>query len=275
MSDYFLFTSDSNRYKEMPLALDGMGLYHIQEPVIRARGIKLYQWVQSIEGCGRVQVGRQSYLVPKGYGMYIPPGTIHEYYAVDGEWMTNFLCFNGKLAKEIMETLGFSEFMVHALANPQLIIDREQEIYDLYQSQRPQKAYEASKMLYQLVMDLALNVTDSALSFQEDANPKILQAARYMEEHFSEQITLADVAEAVGLSREYFCSVFKKTVGTTAMEYLLIIRMGHAKTFLLQYPEKKVKEIAEMTGFADCSYFCSVFKKQEHYTPAEFRCVRK
>jgi len=274
MSEKLLFTSDSKRYPGLPLALDGMGLFHLQEPVVRANGVPFYQWVQSVKGTGRLILNQQSFLIPEGCGVYLPMDIPHEYYAVTDLWVTNFLCFSGSCAAGLLSSLGFGNPGVYSLQEPEKILASEQEIYDIYQSSLPDKALETSKILYQLILDLSVNITKSSTSAGSISNQKILNAARFMELHFKEQISLYDIAESVQLSREYLCTLFKKSTGTSVSDYLLNIRMVHAKTYLIQYPDKKIKEVAAMSGFSDSSYFCSVFKKTEQMTPNEFRELR-
>ena len=55
-------------------------------------------------------------------------------------------------------------------------------------------------------------------------------------------------------------------------EYLAKVRIGQAKIMLAQ-EKYTVNEIAQIVGYNDCSYFCSVFKKHEGISPAEFRAL--
>ena len=55
-------------------------------------------------------------------------------------------------------------------------------------------------------------------------------------------------------------------------EYLAKRRIQKAKLMLVQ-DKYTVNEIAQIVGYNDCSYFCSVFKKHEGISPAEFRAL--
>ena len=79
------------------------------------------------------------------------------------------------------------------------------------------------------------------------------------------------MAEYVGLSKEYMCSLFKSAMQQTIMHYLLELRIAQARILLIQYPEKTVKEISMMCGFESPSYFGSQFKRITSTTPENYR----
>lgn len=95
-------------------------------------------------------------------------------------------------------------------------------------------------------------------------------ALNYLNEHYMEDITLQDVAEAVGLSESYLCRTLKKETGDSFVNILNKIRICHAQE-LLQKGELKVYEVAETVGFSNYAYFYQVFKKVTGYSPKECR----
>ena len=68
------------------------------------------------------------------------------------------------------------------------------------------------------------------------------------------------------------CRLFKDCYRMRPFEYLAKVRIGQAKIMLAQ-EKYTVNEIAQIVGYNDCSYFCSVFKKHEGISPAEFRAL--
>lgn len=95
-------------------------------------------------------------------------------------------------------------------------------------------------------------------------------ALNYLNEHYMDNITLQDVAEAVGLSESYLCRTLKKETGDSFVNILNKIRICHAQE-LLQKGELKVYEVAENVGFSNYAYFYQVFKKITGYSPKECR----
>jgi two-component system response regulator YesN len=112
---------------------------------------------------------------------------------------------------------------------------------------------------------------DEVYATRETRNlPVIRQAVSYIKEHFREELTLDDVAQAVHFSPFYVSRLFKEELGMNFIEYLTRIRIDEAKRMLLE-TNRTVSEIAVSVGYQDPSYFTKVFKKTEGRTPTQFR----
>jgi two-component system response regulator YesN len=98
----------------------------------------------------------------------------------------------------------------------------------------------------------------------------INQAKAYIHAHFNQAITLEDVADAVGLSPNYFSNMFKQEFGVTFIDYLTEVRLQRAKQ-LLEENELSLKEISYMIGYKDPNYFSRVFKKHYNESPKHFQ----
>lgn len=92
----------------------------------------------------------------------------------------------------------------------------------------------------------------------------------FIESHYSEKITLDDMANKVGLSSAYFSALFKKETGTNLFNYINEIRIEHAKQ-LLQTSDESIAAIADMVGYTDERYFSKTFHKTTGIKPALFR----
>jgi two-component system response regulator YesN len=94
--------------------------------------------------------------------------------------------------------------------------------------------------------------------------------AKYMEQYYNREVTLQDISERFYLSREYISRRFKQEMGENVFDYLGRIRVEKAK-LLLQNPNLKIAQIAEMVGYDDDKYFSKVFKKFEGQSPNQYR----
>ena len=131
--------------------------------------------------------------------------------------------------------------------------------------------YKTGDMLKALVLGITEEIVDEAAADSAGKNREIMgQIVRYVEEHLGEEISLTDVADAVHLSKNYLCSLFKREQGETFFSYLTKVRMERAKQ-LLRKTEHKVYVIAEMVGYTDYPYFSQVFKKHTGITAGEYR----
>jgi len=90
----------------------------------------------------------------------------------------------------------------------------------------------------------------------------------FLEEHYMENITLADLCKLTGLSKYYLLRSFTMQKGISPYSYLETIRIDKAKKMLEQ--GLLPIEAALQTGFADQSHFSNFFKKFIGLTPKQY-----
>lgn len=96
------------------------------------------------------------------------------------------------------------------------------------------------------------------------------QIEAYIRQHFSEDITLQDIADRHHMSESHFSRLFKQHVGSSYLEYLTKVRLQKAKELLLN-PKLKIYEVAINVGYQDSRYFSQIYRKYTGETPTEFR----
>ena len=99
---------------------------------------------------------------------------------------------------------------------------------------------------------------------------KIKLIMKYVENHYMEKITIADIAKVAGCSESHFMRYFKETMGTSFIDYLREYRLTMAVRLLLA-SDASILSIAEEVGFDNLSYFNRAFKKKYGVTPREYR----
>lgn len=97
----------------------------------------------------------------------------------------------------------------------------------------------------------------------------IARAKKYILEHFTDGISLDQVAEAINISPGYLSTIFRQYTGICFIDYLTGIKIDEAKR-LLRESDNKIYEIAEFLGYQNAYYFSKVFKKITGMTPSEF-----
>lgn len=103
----------------------------------------------------------------------------------------------------------------------------------------------------------------------ETARP-VRKAKQYIQSRYSEQITLEEVSDAVGLSPAYFSALFKKTQGEGFARYLIGVRMEQAK-ILLRETNLPTAEICRKVGYNDLKHFTHTFEKAAGVKPSMYR----
>jgi YesN/AraC family two-component response regulator len=103
-----------------------------------------------------------------------------------------------------------------------------------------------------------------------DYSNKVVQVTKeYLEAHYTEDITLEDVAAQVNVSPQYFSKLIKKNTGFNFIDWLSMMRVRKAKE-LLNNSSLTVKEVCYMVGYKDPNYFSRIFKKRVGITPSEY-----
>jgi signal transduction histidine kinase/DNA-binding LacI/PurR family transcriptional regulator/CheY-like chemotaxis protein len=96
------------------------------------------------------------------------------------------------------------------------------------------------------------------------------RAAAYVHTHYEEPVSLEDVAEHIGVSKEHLARCFREEMGVTLVTYRNRYRVARAKT-LLREKEKRVVDVAMEVGFSSSAYFCRVFKQEVGQSPQAYR----
>lgn len=101
----------------------------------------------------------------------------------------------------------------------------------------------------------------------------VRNALEYMEEHYSEKLTLSRVAEETCVSQWHLSKLLNRQEGKNFSEILNQIRITRAKE-LMKEKAYRIEDISEMVGFTDVAHFSRVFKKLEGISANEFRNTR-
>lgn len=93
----------------------------------------------------------------------------------------------------------------------------------------------------------------------------------YFEDHYSEKISLDQIAENMYLSPFYISKIFKSETGDTPIRYLINVRLEKAKELLEEGDNSSIQEIASMVGYDDAYHFSKLFKKHYGISPSQAR----
>ncbi len=96
------------------------------------------------------------------------------------------------------------------------------------------------------------------------------QIISYIQEHYTEKITLDLFCKKFFISEHTLCSSFKKDTNLSIIDYLIKTRLNKAQAMLM-YSNKKISEISEACGFSSPNYFQLTFTKHLKISPSEFR----
>ena len=112
--------------------------------------------------------------------------------------------------------------------------------------------------------------SDVTTKKQEKEVSIIGKAKEYINQKFSKDISLEEVAKHVDISSYYFSKLFKEEEGMNFIEYVTALRIDKAKQMLTE-GNASIKEVCIEAGYTDPNYFSRIFKKVVGRTPTEYR----
>ena len=142
-------------------------------------------------------------------------------------------------------------------------------LFSLIQEQRFGFELDAYSYLLRIWKQLLLNMEEPAQkpTMERYEAHTILS---YLKEHFTEDITLDEVASHVHLSRSECCDLFRTTYDTTIFSFLADYRLEQS-ILLLRDSDYSVSQIAQQIGFKSTSYFIKRFREKTGQTPLQYR----
>ena len=99
---------------------------------------------------------------------------------------------------------------------------------------------------------------------------RVTQIARLVREHYTENLSLSQLAQMVHLSAPYLSKFFDQQFGMTFLNYLTQIRLNHAVNELLN-TEKIIEDVSADSGFPNSHAFVQAFKKEFGVLPSVYR----
>ena len=99
---------------------------------------------------------------------------------------------------------------------------------------------------------------------------RLTNVLAFIDENFADDPSLAELAEVAGMSTFHFAREFKRATGTTPHQYLMRLRIEHAKELLLK-SELPLVDVGFQSGFSHQSHFSRLFRKLTGTTPQTYR----
>lgn len=93
----------------------------------------------------------------------------------------------------------------------------------------------------------------------------------YIASNYMSEINLHHISENLNYSSGYLTKIFYQYYNITPGRYIIMLRMCEAKKLLLSNPDLTIKQIGDIVGYQDQSYFSRIFKKQVGISPFEYR----
>lgn len=228
------------------------------------RKVYLMHFVLSGKGIFKTQ-GKQ-YEVSKGQGFMICPNVL-SYYEADYEspWQYAWMGFSGEDAETLLGSAGITQ------TNPVFQFDMQGEIARLISlcemktTLKPLHDLIKKSVLNELLVELNKGKAEAI-----NQNVYVDESIRYISQHYSEKITINEIAEFIGINRSYLYKLFQDHFNMSPQDYLINFRIEQSKALLLE-TEMNIGEIAQLVGYSDQLIYSKIFKKRVGSAPKTFR----
>lgn len=225
-----------------------------------------------LDGRGQYQVDGRTYTLGKNQGFLMEPNVVSSYKADhDDPWTYLWIGFEGSNAKVFLEAMGFSHHSLTYSAgcgsellkiiNAMLKCELEGLEQELF--------LHAQMFLFFSCLSHDLS-TDQTIFRRDKQNYYVRAAEEFIREHYAENITVQDIADAAEISRSYLTTLFQTILHTSPSEYLSDFRLTRAHE-LLGITNDPVSKIAESCGYQNPLVFTRAFKKKLTMTPSQYR----
>jgi len=235
-----------------------------------------------ISGQRRYFVGHTIYDVSPGNLVFIPKNRLHRTTAPGKIGYDRYvLYFREEAIASFISQLGQPAFDALMEAGcvqlPAELAQRvEQDLGKMEQELRTDAPYSRA-MAAHLLEDILLIALRHGIpkSCSRGENVQTIQAAaRYISEHYAENITLRDAAQMAHMERTYFSKRFKELTGFGFLEYLTQVRLREAQRLLLE-TDMSIGAVSELCGFSGSNYFGDVFSRWKGMSPSQYRASHR
>lgn len=137
-------------------------------------------------------------------------------------------------------------------------------------------AYFNGRSFQQVIRNLFLvcqkYLDEEKAQLKEKMGKPIRMAARFIQEHYGEQISLEDAAAAGNVSPTYLSKLFRNEMGVGFNDFLTQVRLEESEKLLAQ-TALPIREIAARVGYLDEKYYSKLFKKATGIKPTDYRKI--
>ena len=220
-------------------------------------------------GHGSIVYQDKTYQLKEGDGVFINCMDYH-FYKVEGKsWDTAVLHLYGSLLPELHAQYmqnGTAAFHENTPGKYQHYLEK---LLALYSYPHLYRDWQVSACIDNMLNYLLLLGSEEA-GKRNDTPQDIQYLMKYMENNYTERLTLDYLASFANMNKYYLSKEFKKYTGFSPNDYLISLRIDQAKT-LLKSTSMPASKIAHEVGIHDINNFTNLFKKKTGMTPIQYR----
>ncbi len=221
-------------------------------------------------GMGTVETQGKKYHLSKNDAFLIKPNELTIQTADSQEpWELFFFTFNGSLAPEILNRTVFKNGAVTVSLKdnnfPQTILKATDFLNNNSHSELVTLEY-----LFKFISYFDIYKITPEPQKEQSEQKYVAEIKKYIQSNYLKPIKISSIADKLNINRSHLYRIFKKEVGMGVEDYIINIRITHAK-YLLTDTLLNVTQISGLVGYKNYTTFFKMFKNTTGLTPLEYR----
>lgn len=264
----YYFTTPSEQAKANLFYRDMFGhfvcdeRYKVERPTFDS-----YLLMYTLEGAGTIITPHGKSICRKNDIALVDCNKEHTYYA-DEFWDFLWFHFNGNASRQLVEFVLARQGTVFHAAETWLSFQ-----YFKYLTEKQSQSSLASEItmsahIHRILAELAAHEPSG-----KDYSHKSMvvnKTIQYINRHYSEPLSIQQIADQAGVSKSSLCHIFKSETGFPPYDFIITKRIDQAK-HLLRSGNLTISELSYQVGFQSESHFIKTFREREGMSPTEFR----
>lgn len=234
------------------------------------------------EGTLMLHLNRRQYVLHRGDLAFINSGTVHRGEPQDciyecAVFKPEMLLQSSGTVNRLLSPLVQRQCAVRELftseETPHGVAEQTDLLFSHLREQSkhaPLAVYSALYALFHAFYEADAITTASHGKAQERQLQQLTKLLGWIEEHYTERISLSSLARAAGINEKYLCRFFRTYTDSTPIEYINRLRVERA-AYDIRFRNYSVTEAAYANGFNDSAYFCKLFRTFLGVTPGAYK----
>lgn len=204
-----------------------------------------------------------------GILMIWPPGE-RQYYGNPRErWRHTWIHASGSAIAGYLSESALPLNTPLPMARPAVFERHITELYQEVTAFRTEDTVITENIFHVMVRSLARELSGAGAVFMPD---NIQRVREHIEAHYTQPLTIPDLAGIANLTPAHFGTMYKRHVGYAPVEHIIELRMLEAST-LLANRNMKIRDVAMAVGYEDIYHFSKLFKKRFGKSPRAYRGI--
>jgi AraC-like DNA-binding protein len=270
-NSFIHFNSPSNIAKSIFYYINSVGHFYCDKNYkVSRESFDSFLIMYIVKGEGILTVNNKSRIIKENDIMLVNCHEPH-IYETDTYFETLWIHFDSTVIEDYYNLIKQDNTHVVFSAISSLILDYLKSIINLFKEgqiiNEPLISCDIQRILAEL-----FNLSNGNHNSTPVSESSVNNSINFIKHNFKNKLSLNDIATNISMSPFHFSRIFKKETGYSPYEYIIIIRLNHAKT-LLKTTNMLIKEIAFECGFNSESNFVITFKKHTNMSPKQFRNI--